>query len=564
MKIYKLTATALAASMAMFVGSAIAHDPGSAGPGTVTCLESNIMVADAMNAPFASAAGPGRVLEMNTTTGTRGLTVNNPFGAANPLVCVGHVQCPGGPFKPTGILSGGQDGHAYLTSAAQHALVEHHRNATKIRTNPVWPTDPSPNGDPLRHGFVPRLLGNGFMPNGNIAQTICDANFFNARNSDQDPSFTDPNGGNNESYKYFPPVFGTTTRSYNGRVAVIDQDTLAMIDEYTKPTGNMPYADDPRWNCPAGVIFTSEGLFVSMFHGDAIFVIDWKAGVDKESRGTGANKPMNCGSSSDDDGDNCTFKLDKKKNQAVVLRVIDVSNDGTTNAGYALNYDDSLTNYNSGHRRDNLRAIRMSEDGTLWGTRRSRSAECNAGAGCNPGVFRQHIFAVDPGSNTRSGSIALDPGVNVIAGVTINRMSGLGCEFVTNLPATSVTDDACNKETLYVGVSAGNAGCTHFSDVPPNRCFEPHSGATGAVPGPAHAAGIGGGIIYEYRIDKANWDDTTGLCTGNPADLFVGPAPSNSGCALPIAQFEFLDMPSGTAQKIDPRMVMTVHEAFVQ
>jgi len=581
MKKHKLTATALAAGMAMLAGNAMAHDPLSAGAGTVTCLESNLMVADAQNEPFASAKGKGRVLEMNTTTGTRGLTVGNPFTGSGGPVCepdnVGgpnHVDCPG-PFKPTGILSGGQDGHAFLVSAAQHALVEHHRNATKIRTSPVWPTSPSQTGGGW--GYVPRLLGNGFMPNGNIAQTVCDANFFNASNSDPLDANTEsaitynafppnPVPSSNSSYLYFPPVYGTTARSGNGRVLVVDQDTLGAIDEYTKPTGNMPYADDPRWNCPAGVIFTSEGMFVSMFHGDAVFVIDWKAGVDKESRGTGANKALNCGSSSDDDGDNCQFKIGKKKNQAVVLRVIDVSNDGTLNTGYALNYDDSATNYDSGHRRDNLRAIRMSEDGTLWGTRRSRSEEClrgqapgavgpNAGV-CHPGVFRQHIFAVDPNSNTRSGSIALDPGVNILAGVTINRMSGPGCKFITGLDPTTVPDDACNVETLYVGVSAGNAGCPPVGQPPasPNSCFEPRSFKGDATGWDGTG---GGGTIYEYRIDKANWDDTTGLCTGVPGG-------SNTGCALPIAQFVFLDVPGGTVEKIDPRMVMTVHEAFVQ
>ena len=539
MKKCKITATALAAGMAMFAGSAIAHDPGSAGPGTPTCIESNLMVADAQNTPFASANGAGRVVEINTTTGERGLTVNTPFGAGNHFdgspICqpdntgpintvVNHVTCAGNlaglppAFKPTGVLSGGEDGHAFLTSAAQHAMIEHHRNATAIRTNPVWPTSPSPNGGGF--GFVPRLLGTSFMPNGNIAQAVCDANFFNAPNSD-----TAPTGAPLEANHYFPPVNGTADRGANGRVLVIDQDTMEAIDEYSIPTKG-DYADDPRWNCPAGVIFTSEGMFVSMFHGDAVFVIDWRAGVADTSNGTGSNDPG-------------TFKLDRGTNRAEVIRVIDMSNDGTTNTGYALNYDDSGTGHDSANRRDNLRAIRMSEDGHLFGTRRSRSAECpRDAAGCNPGVFRQHVFVSEPGSSTRSGSIGLDPGVNILAGVTINRMSGPGCKYITGLDPTTVVGDACGVETLYVGVSAGNAGCAPTGH-PANDCFKP------------------GGTVYEYLIDEASWDATDGTCTGDPAGV-------NTGCAQPIAQFEITDVPNGTVQKIDPRMVMTVHEAFIQ
>jgi hypothetical protein len=487
------------------------------------------MVADAMNAPFSNIPGGGRVLEMNTTTGERGITVGSPFtDPGNPALCNGTVSCPG-PFKPTGILSGGENGHAYLVSAAQHTLVEHHRDGTPIRTAPAMQTSPSPTGGGF--GFVPRLLGNGFMPNGNIAQTSCDANFFNASNSDDDGE------GGLLANKFFPPVNGTEERGANGRVVVLDQNTLEIIDEYSKPTSG-PYANDPRWNCPAGVIFTSEGLFVSMFHGDAVFVIDWKSGIDNQkSEGVGSNSSNG-------------FSLGDLSNEADVIRVIDLSNDGTLNTGYAPNYDDS-PNFDSGHRRDNLRAIRMAEDGTLFGTRRSRSAECNEGDACNPGNFRQHIFVAAPGSNQRTGSLALDPGVNVIAGVTINRMSGPACKFVQDEVTAGkgkdkgkLTGDECDVETLYVGVSAGNAGCVLTGPVPPNPCFEPR-GAAG-----------GGGKVYEYRIDAAHLDATDGTCSGDSMG-------DNSGCALPIATFTW-DDGDGGVETLDPRMVMTIHEAFVQ
>jgi hypothetical protein len=223
--------------------------------------------------------------------------------------------------------------------------------------------------------------------------------------------------------------------------------------------------------------------------------------------------------------------------------VIDLSNDSTTDTGYALNYDDSATGYDSGNRRDNLRAIRMSEDGTMFGTRRSRSAECpRDAAGCNPGVFRQHVFTSKPGESHRSGSIGLDPGVNILAGVTINRMSGVACD---SLNPGHADPDLCDVETLYVGVSAGNAGCVLTGPIGANPCFEPR------------AAAGGGGTVYEYLIDEAHWDATDGTCTGDPNGV-------NTGCAMPIAQFEFTTTPGGSVEKIDPRMVMTVHEAFVQ
>jgi hypothetical protein len=541
MKIHKLTATALAASMGLFASGVMAHGGSSVAGGPV-CIESNIMMADAMNAPFSNNPGAGRVLEMNITTGERGITVNTPFSPSNAgdsELCPSHVTCPG-PFKPTGNVSGGEDGHAYLVSAAQHALVEHTRDGTPVQTNPVWETSPSPDGGGF--GFVPRLLGNGFMPNGNIAQTSCDANFFNAPNSDDDGA------GGLEAITYFPPVNGTTARGANGRVVIVDQNTLELVDEYSKPTKG-PYANDPRWNCPAGVMFTSEGLYVSMFHGDAVFVIDWQAGMT-EGRSTGVGTNSACHTNKK--GKKNCFKIGDSENEAVVLRVIDLEDLDPADGNQA---PDANTGFDSGHRRDNLRAIRMAEDGTLYGTRRSRSLPCAAGdAGCNPGVFRQHIFVVDPGESHNSGkSIGLDPGVNVIAGVAINRMSTLACEAI-NPNGTDL--DACDVETLYVGVSAANPGCVDGpGPIPPNPCF---------IPG-AH------GALLEYMIDDAHLDGGSawggGSCNGDPND----PA-GNTGCALPIVRYAFINrgesgasaVPEGSEETLDPRMVMAIHEAFVQ
>ena len=53
----QLTSLAYGLSLAMFAGGALAHDPASA-PGTPVCTESNLMAADAQNAPFSNAPRP--------------------------------------------------------------------------------------------------------------------------------------------------------------------------------------------------------------------------------------------------------------------------------------------------------------------------------------------------------------------------------------------------------------------------------------------------------------------------------------------------------------------------
>jgi hypothetical protein len=197
----QLTSLAYGLSLAMFAGGAAAH--GLDEVGQPACLEANFMMADAMNndpsqfgpagAPWAAANGPGQVLEVNIVTGARGITVGNPFHPDN----LGSDVCPNGsignvtsgpfgenqaPFKPTGVLSGGLNGHAFITSAAQHALTEFHRDGTPIRTVSYKPLLGNPAGPP-GFGTLPRPLGTQMMPNGNIVQAICDANFFNASNS---------------------------------------------------------------------------------------------------------------------------------------------------------------------------------------------------------------------------------------------------------------------------------------------------------------------------------------------------------------------------------------------
>ena len=489
---------ALLAGMPVIVS---AHDDGSAGQ--PVCLEANFMMADAMNTPFASAGGPGRVLEMNIFTGERGITVNTPFSPGNDgtAVCPDGVDCPG-PWKPTGVLSGGQNGHAFITSAAQHALTELHRNGVPIRTVKL-PMDDDPGW-----GTVPRLLGTQFMPNGNIIQAVCDANFFNASNSDKNPDKS------NSSNNYFPPVYSTPERAQNSRLLVLDQDTLEVIDEYSAP-------DDPRWTCMAGIAFSDEGMFVSMFHGDAVFVIDWKAGIDNEkSEGVGSNSPSG-------------FKIGKKQNEAEVIRVIDMLGDEN---GPGDPWDPN--------RRDSLRAITFDEGGNLYATNRARSAACDEGDPCNPSVFRQRISIVPLGEDYPMGTLALDPGVNVIAGIRTNRMSGPGCDAINPPDGNGDREfpDLCDVETLLVAASAMNPGCVNTGSVGANLCFTQ------------------GGYVAEYLIDLAHLDGVSGSCTGDPADGF-GTGEGNEGCAQPIATF-FGSV--NDEDNVDPRMLMVIHEAFVQ
>jgi hypothetical protein len=532
MKTFKLTGLACGLGLAMCAGGVSAH--GLDEVGQPACLEANFMMADAMNAPFAAANGPGQVIEVSIVTGGRGITVANPFtpgNAAGPI-CPPEQECPG-PFKPTGVLSGGLNGHAFITSAGQQSLTEFHRDGTPIRTVSYRPLTGNPTG-PAGRGTLPRPLGTQMMPNGNIIQAICDANFFNAQNSDRmEPGESGPatnNDPDNSSWMYFPPVYQTAERSANSRLLVIDQETLQVIDEYSQPADQ-----DPRWTCMAGIAFTEEGMGVSMFHGAAIAMVDWKAGIDNEkSEGVGSNSSNG-------------FQLDKPQNRAEVLRWIDLRPGKPA--------DDPS-------RRDSLRAWGLDEDGTIYVTDRERSKDClrgeapgaspnESGVVCNPGVFRQKVQVVDLGDDFPSRTIGLDPGVNVIAGIRPNRMSATAC---ANIGGPGADGDACDVETLMIAASAYNPGCTVTGAVPPAPCF------------------VQGGGVGEYSILPGDADgnpdedgNPTTSCTGDQSAAAQANG-DNDGCAQPIATF--LGRANGNNVTVDdfvdPRMLMVIHEAFVQ
>ncbi|RKZ59274.1 MAG: hypothetical protein DRQ44_13835, partial [Gammaproteobacteria bacterium] len=280
------------------------------------------------------------------------------------------------------------------------------------------------------------------------------------------------------------------------------------------------------WGCVAGISFTDEGMILSTFHGGAVLVVDWRDGVSGTSGGVGANDPGN-------------FSLDRKSNRAKITRVIDFIGGAADNP----------------HRRDSLRANTLDEQGNVYATNRRRSAACEEGDACNPGNFRQRVsidIVADVDNPTdEDGTLALDPGINVIAGIRINRMSGPGCDFVQ---AEAIANDSgidttsrefielCNVETLYVAASAVNPGCVNTGPVPPNPCFTP------------------GGRVVEYLIDEAHLDGGSAwggaACDADPNSVTAG-----VGCALPIA--EFGGEINGN-ENLDPRMLMPIQRAFIQ
>jgi hypothetical protein len=490
MKTFKLTGLACGLGLAMCAGGVSAHDIDEAGE--PVCIEANYMMADAQNLPFASANGPGRVIEMNIFTGTPGITVANPFIGRDgtPIRTVSYKELLGNPA--------GFDGY----------------------------------------GTVPRPLGTQLMPNGNLIQAICDANFFNASNSDDDGA------GGLEANHYFPPVNSTDARASNSRLLVIDQSTMEVIDEYSRPEKGQP--GHGLWGCAAGIMFDDTGMWISTFHGAAVLRIDWKAGLQNSSTGVGSNSPG-------------TFKLDRGSNHAVVTEVVDFRLGEPADSGW---------------RRDSLRAISFDESGNIYATDRERSEEClRDAAGCNPSVFRQRVnIASLDGYNdpSKRRTLALDPGVNVIAGIRTNRMSGPGCDFVkanaltyatylndgtpANPKGYALEEDLCDVETLLVAASAMNPGCDPDGNGlngpghPANQCFKP------------------GGSVAEYIIHPNFTDGGAAYggdkCTGDPADEIVGG--DNAGCAQPIAMFDYTSPDDGAVQKVDPRMLMVIHEAFGQ
>ena len=540
-----ITRLAYGVGLVLVASQVVAH--GLDEVGAPACLEANFMMANAQNAPFAAANGPGNVLEVNIVTGARGITVANPFSGANAgsPICPAEQECPG-PFKPTGVLSGGLNGHAFITSAGQQSLTEFHRDGTPIRTSSFRPLLGNPTG-PAGRGSLPRPLGNQMMPNGNIVQAICDANFFNAQNSDTVSPGGNTHSTGNASNLFFPPVYQTAARSANSRVLVFDQETLEVIDEYSQPEDQ-----DARWTCMAGLAFTGEGMGVSMFHGAAIAMVDWKAGIEKESCGVGCNKNKTEEESrrghhrehmDDDHDDDDVFRLGKKKNRSKVTRWIDMRPGKPAN-------DPS--------RRDSLRAWGLDEDGTIYVTDRERSRDCVEGeipgtaGGCNPSVFRQKVQVIDLGSNSPDRTLGLDPGVNVIAGMRPNRMSAIACANIGGPTAngTNPAGTSCDVETLLIASSAFNPGCSVTGTVPPAECF------------------VQGGGVGEYSILPEDADATDGTCTGEQtgAQSTYGAGGVNSGCAQPIATF--LGRANGnnvTADDfVDPRMLMVIHEPFVQ
>ncbi len=137
--------------------------------------------------------------------------------------------------------------------------------------------------------------------------------------------------------------------------------------------------------------------------------------------------------------------------------------------------------------------------------------------------------------------VGLDPGVNVIAGMRPNRMSAVACDNIGGPTAggTNPAGTSCDVETLLIAASA----------------FNPSMNADGGRMKP-------GGGVGEYSIHPDDADGASGPCTGahGPANAI-----NNTGCAQPIAQFLGRNPDVGTGPDlIDPRMLMVIHQPFIQ
>jgi hypothetical protein len=157
---------------------------------------------------------------------------------------------------------------------------------------------------------------------------------------------------------------------------------------------------------------------------------------------------------------------------------------------------------------------------------------------CGPPVFRQKVQVVDFGNSTPDRTIGLDPGVNVIAGMRPNRMSATACANIGG-PNANGEGTSCDVETLLIAASA----------------FNPTNNGGGFM--------RPGGGVGEYSIDPDEADGVSGPCTGahGPAEAI-----NNTGCAQPIATFLGRANANNVVvdDLVDPRMLMVIHEPFVQ
>ena len=75
-------------------------------------------------------------------------------------------------------------------------------------------------------------------------------------------------------------MWTSDARQSNSRLLVIDQDTLEVIDEYSRPKKGTLGHD--LWGCMAGIMFDDDHMYISLFHGGAVLAIDWRQGVFRD------------------------------------------------------------------------------------------------------------------------------------------------------------------------------------------------------------------------------------------------------------------------------------------
>ena len=129
-----------------------------------------------------------------------------------------------------------------------------------------------------------------------------------------------------------------------------------------------------------------------------------------------------------------------------------------------------------------------------------------------------------------------------------NDARAAGAYRVPQADATTI-----DVETILVAASAMNPGewdpidgCTdNPGPVGANPCFKP------------------GGSVVEY-LTHPNWTDGGPGWGGGGCDGSPDASADNTGCAQPIASFPYSVPDDGPEIGVDPRMLMVIHEAFVQ
>ena len=68
-------------------------------------------------------------------------------------------------------------------------------------------------------------------------------------------------------------------------------------------------------------------------------------------------------------------------------------------------------------------------------------------------------------------------------------------------------------------------------------------------------------VSADWGNNNNNWNNDW---NNNWRNDGYGSGEGNEGCAMPIAQFDVINPVTGEVELVDPRMLMPIHEAFIQ